>query len=181
MSSLRLYTDFRIHKANGTEVAHGYACWTLLDTEAHRLTPNTSLASQISVLPEMTSLSHKKMRFPANGTPVHQIEHSVNTMDLDFNKHVNNRAYVSIAMQSANEDFMDAYAIRCLTIHWLKETFLGDTLLCQLQRLPDETDSTLFKYLHTISRNDGKIAAQVYSEWVPRTIQLDVSELAPRI
>ena len=180
MSSLRLYTDFRIHKADGTEVAHGHACWTLLDTEAHRLAPNTPLASQIPVLPEMTSLSHKKMRFPANGTPIHQTEHSVNTMDLDFNGHVNNRAYLSIAMQSADEAFMDTYAILCLTIHWQKETFLGDTLLCQLQRLPDETDDTLFKYLHTISRSDGQTAAQVYSEWVPRTVQLDVSKLAPR-
>ena len=26
--------------------------------------------------------------------------------------------------------FMDAHAIRCLAIHWLKETFLGDTLTC---------------------------------------------------
>ena len=64
ISALRLYVDFRIHKADGTEVAHGHACLTLLDTETHRLAPNTPLASQIPVLPEMTALSHKKMRFP---------------------------------------------------------------------------------------------------------------------
>ncbi len=180
ISSVRLYSEFRIHKADGTEVAHGYACFTLLDTEAHRLAPNTPVASQIPILPKVTSPSHKKMRFHANGTPVHLIEHSVNTLDLDFNGHVNNRAYVGIAMQSANEKFMDTYAIRCLTIHWQKETFLGDTLLCQLQQLPTEADDTLFKYLHTIMRSDGQTAAQVYSEWVPRTVQVDVSKLAPR-
>jgi hypothetical protein len=83
-------------------------------------------------------------------------------------------------MQSADEAFMDAYAIRCLTIHWLKETFLGDTLLCRLTLLPNETDETVYRYLHTISRNDTESAAQVYSEWVPRTKQIDAALFVSR-
>ena len=94
---------------------------------------------------------------------------------------MNNRTYLGIAMQSADETFMDAYAIRCLTIHWLKETFMGDTLLCRLVLLPGESDEKVYHYLHTISRNGTETAAQVYSEWVPRTEQVEISLHAARI
>ncbi|MDY5650889.1 MAG: hypothetical protein SPF23_02460, partial [Paludibacteraceae bacterium] len=65
---------------------------------------------------------------------------------------------------------MTPKAIRCLTIHWLKETFLGDTLTCRLNLLPNETDEPVYHYLHTIARNDAETAAQVYSEWIPRSV-----------
>ena len=117
VGALRLYAEFRVRRSDGVEVAHGYGCWTLLDTEAHRLAPMTPFQPQIPVLPEMTSETHKKRRFPTDGTPLQQIEHRVNPINLDFNGHVNNRTYLSIAMQSADEAFMDAHAIRCLTIH----------------------------------------------------------------
>ena len=107
---LRLYAEFRVRRSDGVEVAHGYGCWTLLDTDAHRLAPMTPFQPQIPVLPEMTSETHKKRRFPTDGTPLQQIEHRVNPINLDFNGHVNNRTYLSIAMQSADEAFMDAHA-----------------------------------------------------------------------
>ena len=180
VGTLRLYAEFRVHRLDGTEVAHGYGCWTLLDTEAHRLAPMSPFQPQIPVLEEMTSASHKKRRFQTEGTPLQQLEHRVNPINLDFNGHVNNRTYLSIAMQSADETFMDTYAIRCLTVHWLKETFLGDTLRCRLTLLPNETDEHVYHYLHSIARNDGEIAVQVYSEWIPRTEQIDMQQHAPR-
>ncbi len=76
--------------------------------------------------------------------------------------------------------FMDAHAIRCLAIHWLKETFLGDTLTCRLTLLPNETGEPVYHYLHAIARNDAETAAQVYSEWIPRAEQIDISRHASR-
>ena len=180
LTALRLYTEFRIRRSDGVEVAHGYGCWSHLDIEAHRLAPMTPFLPQIPVLPEVTSETHRKRRFPTDGTPLQQIEHRVNPINLDFNGHVNNRTYLSIAMQSADEAFMDAHAIRCLSIHWLKETFLGDTLLCRLALLPNENEEQVYHYLHTISCNDAETAAQIYSEWIPRTEQIDVSAHALR-
>jgi hypothetical protein len=46
--------------------------------------------------------------------------------------------------------------------------------------LPNETEEPVYHYLHTIVRNDAEIAAQVYSEWIPRTEQIDVSVHALR-
>ena len=44
---------------------------------------------------------------------------------------------------------------------------------------PKETEPA-YRYLHTIARNDAETAAQVYSEWIPRSEQIDVSVHAPR-
>ena len=46
--------------------------------------------------------------------------------------------------------------------------------------LPNETDEPVYRYLHTIARNDAETAAQVYSEWIPRKEQIDVSIHASR-
>ena len=187
ISTLRLYAEFRVRRTDGIEIAHGYGCWTLLDTDSHRLAPLTPIQQLIPILPEVTSDNHRKRRFPTDGTTLQQLEHRVNPINLDFNGHVNNRTYLSIAMQSADEPFMDAYAIRCLTIHWLKETFLGDTLLCRLTLLPNnDSPDSVYHYLHTITRHaaapaaeatapTAEIAAQVYSEWVPRKQNIDAS------
>ena len=46
--------------------------------------------------------------------------------------------------------------------------------------LPNETDEPVYHCLHTNARNDAEAAAQVYSEWIPRSEQIDVSVHAPR-
>lgn len=46
--------------------------------------------------------------------------------------------------------------------------------------LPNHTNEPVYHYLHTIARNDAETAAQVYSEWIPRTEQIDVSAHASR-
>ncbi len=180
ISNLRLYADFRIRRQDGIEVAHGYGCWTLLDTEAHRPAPITPFLSRIPILPELTCDSHKKRRFATEGSLLQQFEHTVTSIDLDFNGHTNNRTYLHIAMQSANETFMDTYALSSLTIRWQKESFFGNTLQCRLLQLPRESAEQPIRYLHTITCNNDKTAAQIYSEWQPRTEQIDISTYAKR-
>ncbi len=181
VSALRLYAEFRIRRADGVEVAHGYGCWTLLDTETRRLAPNSQLPVQLPVLPEMCLDGHKRSKFPKDGTLLTEVIHRVNPINLDMNGHVNNRTYLSIAMQSANESFMDMYAIRSISIRWLRETFLGDTLTCRLILLPREQRDGTYTYTHIITREDGQSAAQIYSEWSVRTKQQpDISEIVNR-
>jgi len=182
LSALRVYAEFRIAKTDGTELAYGYAIWTLLDTVAHRLAPNTPIAPQIPVKAQVAKNEeaigvaewHKKHHFPVGGELRQQIEHRVNPINLDFNGHVNNRTYLSIAMQTANGDFMDTNAIRSLSIHWLRETFLGDTLTCSLYAWPEGT------YLHTLANQNGVVVAQILSEWQPRTEHPDIADIATR-
>lgn len=179
VSALRCYADFRIHRSDGTEVAHGYGCWNLIDMKSHRLAPTTALPLPLPVLDEMTTEEHRKRRFTGEGAVLQTIEHHVNPMNVDFNGHVNNRTYMSIAMQSADEAFMDKFTIRCMAIHWLHESFMGDTIKCRLTLLPNDINGE-YHYLHTMTRNETEITAQIYSEWPPRTVHHDVCAEAAR-
>jgi hypothetical protein len=49
-----------------------------------------------------------------------------------------------------------------------------------LALLPNENEEQVYHYLHTIARDDAETAAQVYSEWIPRKEQIDVSVHASR-
>ena len=64
--------------------------------------------------------------------------------------------------------------------HFLLFLFAYFKFICRLTLLPNETDEPVFHYLHTIARNDAETTAQVYSEWIPRTEQIDVSVRASR-
>ena len=89
-------------------------------------------------------------------------------------------------MQQADEAFLDAHAIRRIVIHWLRETFLGDTLTCSYQ--PSEVSGQpsevsrqqVLGVLANLTREDGEKSAQIYTEWTARTITTDIAAQAPR-
>ena len=175
LTSLRLYVEFRMTNTDGTLLASGYGCWTLLDTRAHRLTANSVIADRLPILPEMTHDGHRKIRLPEGTTVRQQVEHRVNPINLDFNGHVNNRTYLSIAMQTVSGDWAEQHSIRQISIRWLRETFLGDTLLCRLWQTPEPNT-----FLHVITKNDEPVA-QIYSELTLRTDNTIVDDAAPRV
>lgn len=174
LTALRVYADFTISLADGTPIAHGYGVWTLLDILAHRLAPLAPFEAQLPVLQRMTTPDHRKERLAPGGEVRQQLIHRVNPINLDFNGHVNNRTYLSIAMQTASAEMTDQLAVRRLTIHWLRETFLGDTLTSRLA----ETQPGVF--LTTISNQDDVPVAQIFAETAPRAAEPDIAEIATR-
>jgi len=98
----------------------------------------------------------------------------VNPINLDFNGHVNNRTYLNIAMQTVSNEILGSRKLQSLTIRWLRETFLGDTLVCRMWLT--EQDNAL---LHVISKDEEPVA-QIYSELTARTSQAIIDDEAPR-
>ena len=174
LSALRLYVDFRITAMDGTLLSSGYGCWTLLDTQEHKLVANSILANQLPILDDFAIGTHKKIRLPEGTNVLQEVIHRVNPINLDFNGHVNNRTYLSIAMQTVSERWQNVQSMRSMSIRWLKETFLGDTLQCRLWNTNTEN-----AYLQVISKEDA-IVAQVFSEWASRTRHVLVDDVAPR-
>lgn len=173
VTGLRLYADFQITKTDGTAVAHGYGCWTLLNIETHRPTPISELGEDNLRL--CGDKRHGKIRVPAGREVRHEMEHRVNPINVDFNGHVNNRTYLTIAMQTVTTDWAGNRQLRSLTIRWLHETFLGDTLVCRLWQTEHPN-----AYLHIISKEDVAVA-QIYSELADRTGQTIIDTEAPRV
>ena len=173
LTGLRLYADFRISRADGKEIASGYGCWTLLDSETHRPVIISNILD-VNTLSIANGEKHPKIRIAEGVTVLHEAEHRVNPINLDFNGHVNNRTYLNIAMQTVPKDFAGTRRLSSLTIRWLHETFLGDQLICRMYSASQ--DNT---YLHTISKDDVQVA-QIYSELHERTSERIIDDEAPR-
>jgi len=175
VSTLRLYTEFVIRKTSDhSMVAQGVGCWSLLNTETHRLVPMNDVASHVPVVPELLLGSHKKNRFPQDGELMKKVLHTVNLLDLDFNGHMNNRSYLSIAMLTATDAFFSQNRPLSFDIHWMHETFENDVVACELFGVGEN------QYLHRLTKSNGEVAAEIFSTWANIPQPVDVSEVIER-
>ena len=175
LTLLRLYCDFRIvRKADGQPIASGTSQWNILHLDTKRLETTDFLVDKLTVVPEMMTASHKKVRFPEAQSVVMQMEHRVTRLDLDFNYHVSNRSYVTLALLTMPDEVLATQTLASLTVHWLRETYLDDTLLCRTSLTADGS------YLHTLTNAEGVTACELATRWQPQPEAPDVSQVLDR-
>ena len=175
LTSLRIYCDFRIvRKDNEQLIASGTSQWNILNLDTKRLEPTDFLAGKLMVVPQLMTASHKKVRFPNLQTFDMQLEHRATRLDLDFNFHVSNRCYVSIALLTMPDEVLATQTLKSLVVHWLHETYLDDTLTCHMSRTADSS------YLHRLTNSEGVVVCELISRWQPQQETADVSEMLNR-
>ena len=175
LTSLRIYCDFRIIRKDSEQlIASGTSQWNILNLDTKRLETTDFLADKLTVVPELMTASHKKVRFPKAQATSLEMEHRATRLDLDFNFHVSNRSYVSIALLTMPDKLLATATVASLTVHWLRETYLGDTLTCRMSSLDDGS------YLHTLTNAEGAAVCELMSRWQPQPETADVSEVLNR-
>ena len=200
LTSLRIYCDFRIvrtdseqlmeqreqsqagldsaesrqKKTEGQLIASGTSQWNILNLDTKRLETTDFLTDKLTVVPELMTASHKKVRFPKLQSCDMQMEHRATRLDLDFNFHVSNRSYVSIALLTMPDEVLASQTLKAITVHWLHETYLDETLICRMSRTEDGS------YLHTLTNADGVVVCELMSQWQPQPETPDVSEVLNR-
>ena len=175
LTALRIYCDFRIvRKDNEQLIASGTSQWNILNLDTKRLETTDFLADELVVVPELMTVSHKKVRFPMPQSFDMQMEHRATRLDLDFNFHVSNRSYVSIALLTMPEEVLASQTLSSFTVHWLRETYLDETLICRMSRTDDGC------YLHMLTNEEGVVVCELLSRWQPQPETPDVSEVLNR-
>lgn len=175
LTSLRIYCDFRIvRKDNEQLIASGTSQWNILNLDTKRLEPTDFLAEKLIVVPELMTGSHKKIRFPKTQSFDLQMQHRATRLDLDFNFHVSNRSYISIALLTMPDEVLTSQTLASLTVHWLHETYLDDTLTCSMSYTADGS------YLHTLTNTEGVVVCELMSKWQPQPTTDDVSDVLNR-
>lgn len=175
LSTLRIYCDFRIVRADNEElIASGTSQWNILNLETKRLETTDFLKDALTVVPELMTESHKKVRFSKPQSVDMQLVHRVSRLDLDFNYHVNNRSYVSIALLTMPDEVLATQTLTSLTVHWLHETYLDDTLTCKMSHIDDGS------YLHKLTNAEGVVVCELMSRWQPQPEIPEVSEVLNR-
>ena len=175
LTSLRIYCDFRIvRKDNEQLIASGTSQWNILNLDTKRLETTDFLADKLMVVPQLMTASHKKVRFPNPQTCDMQLEHRATRLDLDFNFHVSNRCYVSIALLTMPDEVLATQTLASLVVHWLHETYLDDTLTCHMSRTADSS------YLHRLTNSEDVVVCELMSRWQPQPETADVSKMLSR-
>ena len=185
LTSLRIYCDFRIVRKersasslasskNEQLIASGTSQWNILNLDTKRLETTDFLADKLTVLPKLMTGSHKKVRFPKPQSFDMQMEHRATRLDLDFNFHVSNRSYISIALLTMPDEILASQTLTSLVVHWLHETYLDDTLTCRMSCIDDGN------YLHTLTNAEGVVVSELLSRWQPQPETTDVSEVLNR-
>lgn len=178
ISSVRMYVDYRMSDSKGEVFAEGSSCWVIIDSETKR--PFAAKELLLSGGITDSEEGRTKPKCPVSNQKVFykQIQHQVNVTDLDFNGHVCNRSYLSIAMGTAPLDFIKTTTPTRMHIKFVREAFMGDQLACNVYRAEDLANV----FWHSIVNKDGKDICTIYSEWTNDNTGLskDVSELIPR-
>ena len=175
LTSLRIYCDFRIVRADSEQlIASGTSQWNILNLDTKRLETTDFLTDKLTVVPELMTACHKKVRFPKLQSCDMQMEHRATRLDLDFNFHVSNRSYVSIALLTMPDEVLAKQTLKTVTVHWLHETYLDETLLCRMSHTEDGS------YLHTLTNADDVVVCELMSQWQPQPETPDVSEVLNR-
>ena len=175
LTSLRIYCDFRILRKDTEQlIASGTSQWNILNLDTKRLETTDFLAGNLVVVPQLMTGIHKKVRFPKPQSFDMQMEHRATRLDLDFNFHVSNRSYVTIALLTMPDDVLASQTLASLTVHWLHETYLDEMLMCRMSRTDDGS------YLHTLTNAEGIVVCDLMSRWMPQSETPDVSEVLNR-
>ena len=91
LTSTRAYFDFILRRSDGEVYASGTGIWTPVEIATGRPVPIETIC-ELRIPDGATGIRHPKLRFGSQGELVFEKEHLTTLGDMDFNKHVGNRA-----------------------------------------------------------------------------------------
>ena len=133
----RAYFDFILRRSDGEVYASGTGIWTPVEIATGRPVPIETIC-ELRIPDGATGIRHPKLRFGSQGELVFEKEHLTTLGDMDFNKHVGNRAYINHAIDDFPNDIIENEYVSSLAIKFIRQTFIGDTLVSRCFRNGDD-------------------------------------------
>ena len=105
---------------------------------------------------------HSKFSIEKAVEKISSLQHTINLSDIDFNSHVNNKSYITVAEATMSDDFKKENLLKDIRISFKRETFLGDTIACS-------TSSTAVAntYIHHLAKDEAPVC-DIQTTWVKR-------------
>ncbi|TVQ23965.1 MAG: hypothetical protein EA383_12340 [Spirochaetaceae bacterium] len=156
--------DFRLYDDDERELMKGVTGWLIVDHGSRRPLRPEGIVAELSIpsLPSQYDGGPEKVRAPdsdSDGQTTYGV--AARYSDIDAQQHVNNTRYVSWMIDGLSADWVVSRRIRRMSVNFLKECNLGDTLRIAHECLP-ERDQTR----HSVLREaDGQYAAHMQLHW----------------
>lgn len=136
LGSSRAYFDFCLKRNNGNVYTSGTGIWTPINLATGRPV-QISEVCEVRDAGSEPHTKHQRVKFEAHDDQISENEHVTTLSDMDFNKHVGNRSYVNYAVRDFPTDFIETHYVSTLAIKFIRQTFIGDTLISRCFRIGD--------------------------------------------
>ncbi|WP_439184714.1 acyl-[acyl-carrier-protein] thioesterase [Carboxylicivirga taeanensis] len=126
--------DFIVRDAQKQVVAKASSAWLAIDLKSKR--PGTFNKEKMEVftrLKDVHALSHSPEKLAAIPNCTSQLI-APSYFDIDLNKHVTSTRYIDWMMDQLSVDFHQSHYPQQLSVNYLKETMLGDTIALNHQQ-----------------------------------------------
>lgn len=152
--SVKVACDYRfINK--GRTVIEGTSNWAILETENRQPVVSRDILTRQQVF-EDHAVEKRRPRFqnPQEGSAV--AVHVTGTSDTDFNSHISNLTYLKTAIDALDINYVKSHATDMVSMRFVHESFLGDTLETSFCNEADEPDMWHF----SIAKAKGPVCCQ---------------------
>jgi acyl-CoA thioesterase FadM len=156
ITKLRFYVDFKLYTSDNKVFAQGNSCWNIIHIKTKKLVTTDQILSKFELCNELALGAHKKTLFDTGKDKIATYKHKINFTDLDFNRHVSNRNYLTIASATSPVDYLALHTMKTLSVKFLRESFLHDVLNCELHRSAEHPEGHSARYVHTIKRESDQ-------------------------
>ncbi|WNJ21280.1 acyl-ACP thioesterase domain-containing protein [Pontibacter sp. G13] len=155
-----VYRDYRMWDEAGNCIVESTSTWLVLNMETRKMTsPQESLGPILQFPDDRTHLERATGRIPALSEATHSLQAEVKWLDVDVNRHTNNRSYLNWIWDSIPADWLSKHEIGEIDLIFKTESDLGDHLQILTEQESTET------FLHTIKKSDSKISIHARTYW----------------
>ncbi len=161
----KIFINYRVRIENGREFAEGCASWSILHLDTREPAEMEKILKDAGI---KTEEEKERVHVDYNvepGKPVSQLNHVVNLTDLDISGHTGNASYLRLAVNALSANEVKDLEPDFLSIRFLKESFLKDSLTCNLYQTEDAHEQTIAR-AEIVNASGCKIS-QIYCTWRP--------------
>ena len=152
-------------KRSGDTIINASSLWFCLSGKTHkpaRVPPEYLELMTIHDCYATLAGAEKAVNERAQSAPGNSSEITARYSDTDMSKHVNNAVYMRWALDAFSPDHFAHYQLKGLTINYLNETFLDDTVIIKYWQI---SDCEIFHEL--VNASDNSLICRINTKWLP--------------
>ncbi len=139
ITPVRFIYDFKLYDRDNACFADGFGTWNpvvIADGKPCSVDHVCEVAYESADGSPMAS--HKRIRIPLSGNVVRKESVLLGLGDMDFNRHISNRCYISHALEISPISLDSGFEVQEIEAKFLRQTYPGDTLTIEIHAAEEE-------------------------------------------
>lgn len=177
ISAFRAYFDYCLKGEDGSVLCSGTGIWAPVNLTTMRPSAISDFCEIRKLGDGTAAVKHDKLRYIPATQQILEASYPVTSSELDFNRHMCNRAYIDFALRGMPEEFKNTHMVKEYMIKFVRQTYLGDIVTCRYYQSQDNCDLYLVRLLNSA----GEEVSTMQIEWMAASQKInDFSTIVKR-